>query len=62
MIKIYKFEFFLIISRAAVVQIPKTPPKYKKEAILERRKMFEKNEGEVKRNKNFIQLHKTASM
>jgi hypothetical protein len=38
---------FYYFKRAAVVQIPKTPPKYKKEAILERKKLYEKNEGEV---------------
>ncbi len=41
-----QLNFSNIIS-AAVVQIPKTPPKYKKEAILERRRLFERNEGEV---------------
>lgn len=39
---------FILYYRAAVVQIPKTPPKYKKEAILERRRLFERNEGEVR--------------
>jgi hypothetical protein len=32
--------------KAAFVQIPKTPTKFKKEAILERRRLYEKNEGE----------------
>jgi hypothetical protein len=35
------------LKRAAVIQIPKTPTKFKKDAILERRKLLEKAEGEV---------------
>ena len=42
----HKFIFFLL-KRAAIVQIPKTPPTYTKDALLERRRLFDRNEGEV---------------
>lgn len=35
-----------------MVKIPKTPPEFKKEFILERRRLYEKNEGEVNLKKS----------
>lgn len=51
--------FFFILGnfRAAVVNIPKTPPEFRKDVIIERRRLYEKNEGEVKRN-NFYEFKK----
>jgi hypothetical protein len=43
-----------------VVQIPTTPAKFKKEAILERRKMFERAEGEVRIQYSIIKILKTT--
>ena len=47
-VRFFQEAIFHLKNRAAVVQIPKTPDKFKKEAILERRRLFEKNEGEVR--------------
>ena len=45
--KLLLFKYFLVILRAAVIDIPRTPIRFKKETICERKRLYERDEGEV---------------